>query len=333
MGEQKRIRYIDIYRGVGIILMVTGHVGIWGTFGYWIHAFHMPMFFFIAGYLYREHSNYREYLVSKARSLLIPYACYGLLAYVIYLSLHLGDAVSPLVHMVTDNTTGVAHNGAIWFLTALFWVYVIYMMIEALPLSMAIRTAIYYTIAVMGCLEVQIMPAILPLALGPAFVGVGLYHTARLIRDSQGPIHRLLEVSSVRTLCIWTIVDTVLILISPEINMRTRTYPNFFMFWVNAVSSSLLLINLCREYCNRAKSCRILDKISDEISYIGNHSIVYVCLNLPILFLLGYVWDITGYGLAIRSVIRISRVLIALSIMRLWSELTDRTWLRATIGK
>lgn len=333
MSDGKRIQYVDIYRGIGILLMVLGHVGIWGTYDYWIHAFHMPMFFFIAGYLYHEHADYLIYILSKARSLLVPYVCYGLLAYAVYLMLQLGDAVSPLIHLFTINTTGVALAGAIWFLTALLWVYVIYLAIDRAPFASWLKTVICYTLAIIGCLETRIIPLRLPLSLGPALVGIGLFHTARLMRDSSGRIHRLLMISSPIKLVVWIIVDTILIYASPEINMRTGSYPNIPMFWINAISSCLLLLNICREYCSRTESNRFLQLLNREIEYIGRNSIIYVCLNLLILYLLDYAWGISGYGLAVRSIIKLTRVLIALVSMRLWSELVNRTWLRVTIGK
>lgn len=52
--NDKRIEYVDIYRGIGIILMIMGHIGFGGKFDIWIHAFHMPMFFFISGFLHKE---------------------------------------------------------------------------------------------------------------------------------------------------------------------------------------------------------------------------------------------------------------------------------------
>lgn len=48
--RKSRMDYIDIYRAFGIILMVMGHIGFGGKFDKFIHAFHMPMFFFISGF-------------------------------------------------------------------------------------------------------------------------------------------------------------------------------------------------------------------------------------------------------------------------------------------
>lgn len=44
-----RIDSIDIFRGMGIIIMVMGHIGFGYVFDHFIHAFHMPMFYFVSG--------------------------------------------------------------------------------------------------------------------------------------------------------------------------------------------------------------------------------------------------------------------------------------------
>ena len=49
-----RIEYIDYYRAIGIVMMVMGHIGFGATFDKFIHAFHMPMFFFVSGFLYKR---------------------------------------------------------------------------------------------------------------------------------------------------------------------------------------------------------------------------------------------------------------------------------------
>ena len=45
------IRWIDNLKGFGILLVVIGHAIPREGFGQWIYAFHMPLFFFISGFL------------------------------------------------------------------------------------------------------------------------------------------------------------------------------------------------------------------------------------------------------------------------------------------
>ena len=47
----KRLDYVDTLKGIGILLMLMGHVPFGANFDYYIHAFHMPLFFFISGFL------------------------------------------------------------------------------------------------------------------------------------------------------------------------------------------------------------------------------------------------------------------------------------------
>ena len=69
-----RIEYIDYYRAIGIVMMVMGHIGFGATFDKFIHAFHMPMFFFVSGFLYkRTDSKIYDVLIRKAKSLIVPY--------------------------------------------------------------------------------------------------------------------------------------------------------------------------------------------------------------------------------------------------------------------
>ena len=46
----RRIEYMDIFRGIGIILMIMGHIWFGQIFDTFKAAFHMPMFFIISGF-------------------------------------------------------------------------------------------------------------------------------------------------------------------------------------------------------------------------------------------------------------------------------------------
>ena len=51
---KKRVEFIDIFRAWGILLMVMGHIGFGSCFDHYIHAFHMPMFYFVSGYFFQD---------------------------------------------------------------------------------------------------------------------------------------------------------------------------------------------------------------------------------------------------------------------------------------
>lgn len=136
-----RIRWIDVARGIGIVLVVAGHsFAADGLANRVIDAFHMPLFFVISGYIFgltaREDSPVTRTLSSGVRRLLLPYLGTGVIAYLYWLFVlrfQTGDANSPL-HILGLLSTTFAYGasevvrqfpligpvGPMWFLPALF---------------------------------------------------------------------------------------------------------------------------------------------------------------------------------------------------------------------
>lgn len=62
--NKDRISWIESLKGIGIILVVLGHT-FWGGTKV-IYAFHMPLFFFVSGMLFKEETrNPKKYLIKK----------------------------------------------------------------------------------------------------------------------------------------------------------------------------------------------------------------------------------------------------------------------------
>ena len=169
MTKTNRIEYIDIFRSFGILTMVMGHVGYGKIFDFFIHAFHMPMFFWISGFLFKHKSksevSFRTWVLRKAKTLLLPYVVFGAAHYFLYCCINY-DAIdiSPLVHLVSINTNGLPICGALWFLTALFFTDVLFFIIDRYIASEVLKAIIIASIALLGNLTKVIFPFTLPFA-------------------------------------------------------------------------------------------------------------------------------------------------------------------------
>jgi fucose 4-O-acetylase-like acetyltransferase len=77
---------MDILKALAIIAVVIGHSGSPSPIYNFIYLYHMPLFFFISGYFYKnEYSNDISLLIKKRiKSLYIPFVAYE----VLFLSLH-----------------------------------------------------------------------------------------------------------------------------------------------------------------------------------------------------------------------------------------------------
>lgn len=83
MSTQSRIAWIDTLKGIGILTVVAGHIFPDAVSRY-IFLFHMPLFFFIGGFLFKPAPDQKEYLAKKSFHLLVPYVAFLFLIYVPY---------------------------------------------------------------------------------------------------------------------------------------------------------------------------------------------------------------------------------------------------------
>lgn len=138
MTDKQRIAWIDIAKGIAIILVVIGHcipdaassMGISVTGYRWLHdiiySFHMPLFFFLSGYIIVRENMVRagkrplDIIKSRWNRLMIPYVFVGL-CYAPFKLLLSKFANKPYdIGNIWKMIIGVNPDGELWFLYALF---------------------------------------------------------------------------------------------------------------------------------------------------------------------------------------------------------------------
>ncbi len=282
-NNENRIEYIDIYRGIGIVLMVLGHMKFefnyaYSAFYHIIHAFHMPMFFFISGYCYkRKDLSVLVQMKYMSRKLLLPYVVFGTGQFLLW-RIFEGDSIDPLIHLYTVNTEGLAIAGALWFLTALFISNILYIIIDRSIKNCFIKTAIVIAISVTGCFLSHMHPFRLPLAFDAAMVGTGFFHLGKVLNDNQNTkvVCRVLKLRLWECVLASFVIGFV-ILQSNEINMRTGKYGNPVLFFFNAICAIVILISFSKIIESMTNTIALY--IKRELIAIGQNGIVYVCIN------------------------------------------------------
>lgn len=73
-----RLEWVDVAKGIGIILVVTGHVWTRGPVRDLIYAFHMPLFFLLSGYMSRPRPM-ADFAMRQLRAMVMPYIAFLLL--------------------------------------------------------------------------------------------------------------------------------------------------------------------------------------------------------------------------------------------------------------
>lgn len=251
-NDEKRIVWMDIFRGWGIMLMIMGHVEFGNRFDFFIHAFHMPMFFFVSGYFFKtENISTINYIKKKAKNLLIPYAVFGLLGYAVWL--HYNEkSITPLQHLLWNNTDGLANAGALWFLTALFLTEVIYFVIDKYVKNTAEKNLLILSIAIFGTITTSILPIRMPWGLDAAAVGVGLFHIGKIMHSNQNK-NKLIDSLFHLNPFVWLVLAflcCIFIFNNSYVNMRTGSYGKLPWFWFNAILAIVIGINFSK-FCEK----------------------------------------------------------------------------------
>lgn len=123
----------DILKGIAILLVIVGHCETF-RFRSFIYSFHMPLFFFIAGFFLKSRPFSQEISLSFKR-LIVPYAftsvciCVSALLYEIVNYSFFSDGSyfqkSVIVYLLGSRGRLSEYLGGnvdvLWFLLALFW--------------------------------------------------------------------------------------------------------------------------------------------------------------------------------------------------------------------
>jgi len=340
LSTSGRIDFIDVFRGIGIILMVAGHVGLTSEFSKLIHSFHMPMFFFISGFFFKDNQNFKNVLIKKSRTLLIPYFVFGIIISIFYIfkeimfgnGIDASDAVSILKCFLWDNSVGLPPVWAMWFLTALFFTDIFYFLISKYIKNDVLKSLVVLAAAVFGNLETVLLPFRLPWSMGAAFVGLGFFHIGVMLKKYENSFisRNLLNMKwylwlPLAVLCLFLIYK------NDYVDMRSGYYAFIPLFWVNAVLSSCLIFNFSKVITRFFNDIKILMPFTEYLKAAGKNSIVYVCLNQLVIAVLV---EIADKFASFSSDISFIAVFV-LTLISLWflAEIITKSKLKIVIGK
>jgi fucose 4-O-acetylase-like acetyltransferase len=187
-SQGARIEWIDAAKGMGIVLIVIGHVysvADPSALYVFLYAFHVPLFFFIAGLTYRfESRGFVHFFRKKFRALMVPYLCYATLGYLFYLAGYAaaeraGLNLEQFSHGLLTPFIGIFYgslgdghliNTPLWFVIALFCTLMVGHILHRMVPSFAWRMCLALLLATAAQ---AIAPHVkLPFSLGPALVGL-----------------------------------------------------------------------------------------------------------------------------------------------------------------
>lgn len=316
-----RIKYIDYARGIAIILMIMGDIGFGNVFDKYIHAFHMPIFFFVSGWFYKK-IKLGDLIKKQLNNLMIPYFLVAIINLIIYTTFNgISNGIYMLKSIFTYNTISMPISGALWFITAIFFTTIIYNIIDKIISNKVLKNIAIITLSILGCTLNKYFNIELPLALSQGLVGLGFYHIGKIKNEKKENewINKILNMNNLMII-ICFIINFIFIFLNKYINMRTSMYDNIVLFWVNSIISIIILLNISK------KASLINNKINDIICNIGKNSLIYLCFNQIIILICMKLYQRIGINnVGIKLIVNIIILIISISLLYLITKVIKKT--------
>ena len=285
-GTKQREDWIDYLRGIGIVLMVIGHVGyasILRPLLKWIFGFHMPLFFVLSGFLFNRQKwadrGFGKFAAARFRNYIIPYFLWCAICFVIHLPLFYIDfrhsnilltAIKNLGWIATSiRVDGVflpLNCTALWFLTCIFLSQLVfYLLVNCKPMWQCLLVVFLIAINyVLNYFKAPVLPWHLDVALiGSVFMLIGYY-----IKEMQ----LLDKIRTIMLPVLMIITASVIIMWNENIDMYTRKYgKDLLIFLIQAAWMCCALMWICR-------SMHTL-YLKNLFCTFGRYSIIVMALN------------------------------------------------------
>lgn len=273
MEKKERIDFVDLTKGICIILVVMAHIG--GPFDKMdshniISSFRMPLYFFISGIFFKSYEGFIGFFIRKVNKLIIPFTFFYLGAffakYIIWKvyppAFQLPVEFADLL-VVFKKHELIDFNPPIWFLLALFNCNIIFYIIHGIFRHRNI--AMFFGVVALvglagfsfGKLRIE-----LPLYIDVAMTALPFYFGGFWVRRYNFFLqpHRFDKLIPILV----AITLVVMYFFATKPGMRTNSYEgNIFQFYAAGFAGILMIMMIGKQF-----------KYVPVISYLGKYSVI-----------------------------------------------------------
>ena len=144
---KNRIEWVDVTKIIGMFLIYLGHYQFYAGRAYaFVFKFHVPLFFFLSGCMnnYDREKNIFRYIKKRLRKIMLPFFLFAVLSAGLNLIIY-DSGYEEALHYMLQIAEGLIRNHffapGLWFLSCLFVMEIIFMLIRYLKKKWLILAA------------------------------------------------------------------------------------------------------------------------------------------------------------------------------------------------
>ena len=261
-SRAERLPWLDVLKGIGIILVAIGHIYSNRTIFNWLYSFHMPLFFVAAGWVYKEKAIITD-LKRRIQTIVVPYFSFGILVLVYWQLIErrfrdsdmgFTDSLFGLISGCYDNLDFNVH---LWFLPCFFVTVVLFNIL----VNLGGRKVAYIVSALISLIYVVLPMPELPWGVNRVFEYIGFYAVGVFLAGRETKIVD----KKIRT----GVVAVVLLAVNFFLALHNLT--TGIMWFVTALIGVVAMI-LISQLINANKI----------LQYFGRISLIVLCIHGPV---------------------------------------------------
>lgn len=275
--QKQTLSEFNVLKGIGIFLVVLGHAGSLNeSVVNVIFSFHMPLFFFVSGFFFKE-TTLKEFFVKKGKRILVPYIAFSFLSFLIYFIPNYKHSKFNFFDFFYGTFLGVSDgfylswNIVLWFLPALFLLNLIYLLVTKAKMNFLL-----VVLFAIGIYFKNDETKILPFHLISALLSLPFFVIGNYLKQYYEVLNKYLK----NWMFVLLLILGVFIANSNSIipDLRINLIGNSIVFYLASILlifATLLLSRLIKEH-------KILE-------WLGNNSLLIMCLHLKLFFIAKFV--------------------------------------------
>ena len=263
-----RLNYIDIAKGIGIVLVVLSHTDA-SSLMYITKGFFVPVFYFCAGHTYSPNGSFLKNVVKREKKIITQYIFFSLLLITISFKLNLSTLAGAfysrryLFPYGTPDNVDMLLTGMspLWFLTSFAVSYFLFYILVFTKQYRMLLISIYILFA--GLLVD--LPILLPWSVDTAFVFSIIMYAGMYFRHQQ--------INEIAFLPIG-LLYIFLMSVAGDINISLSMYGDSFVLnLLLGIMGSLALVYMCKFFEKYLQN--------GVLSLLGRHSLTIFCMQIP----------------------------------------------------
>lgn len=266
----QRLDFVDIAKGIGLILVVCSHSDAFGLMWYMMDMC-IPIFFFCSGYTFKMKGTFKESMFKKFRRLFVPYLFFNLVMFCLFCHFSIRELFGILYSRyslypldVTPNikffTSG---NYPLWFLTSMIVSYFLFYLLVYFEKSRHSLMLLYALLVV--CFTNS--PILLPWSIDTAPLTAMLIYAGMKVRKND-----LISMDIYQVLFL-LLVYVGLRCVSGDLNISVRMYgTSVAIYFLLAIIASFIVL-----WSSKYLEGTLVGKV---LILLGRHSLTIFCIQL-----------------------------------------------------